>query len=216
MKHLFFDLDGTLMDARAGIVNCIRHALDTLGEPQPDAQTLSGCLGPPLWDSFGTLLRQPSRERIAAAIAAYRDRFARVGMYENSIYPGIVSCLRALVERRLDLFVVTSKPQPFAQKVTDHFRLSSYFRRIHGPDPDESSTKATLIARVLESEALEPQDVMMIGDREHDILGARSNNVFSVGVCWGYGTREELSSAGADLLVDSPADLPDAIRTAAR
>jgi phosphoglycolate phosphatase len=129
-------------------------------------------------------------------------------MYENRLYPGIFDCLREFSSRTFHLYVVTSKPYAFASKITDYFRITSFFRKVHGPDlDDEKSTKADLIAHVLAENEIEPGAAAMIGDRKHDAVGARSNGVYSIGVCWGYGSREELTSAGVQLLVESPKEL---------
>jgi len=211
-RYLFFDLDGTLTDGGEGITKCIQHALHTLGEPMPDVAALYRYVGPPLWESFRELLTRPCEERIAAAISAYRDRFVRVGMYENRLYPGIFDCLRELSRRAFHLYVVTSKPHAFASRITDYFKITSFFRKVHGPGlDDEKSTKADLIAHVLAEYAIEPSAAVMIGDRKHDAVGARSNSVYSIGVCWGYGSREELTAAGAQLLVESPKELLNAL-----
>jgi phosphoglycolate phosphatase len=208
MQSLFFDLDGTLTDAGEGITKCIQHALRSLGEPVPDATALNRFVGPPLSESFQVLLSERDRERIASAIAAYRDRYVRIGMYENSLYPGVAECLAELSGRGFRLYMVTSKPHVFAAKVADHFRISSFFQRIHGPELDgHRSNKTELVAHVLTTEVIPPDAAAMIGDRKQDVVAARSNGVYSVGVTWGYGSREELVAAGADLLVSSPEDL---------
>jgi len=208
MRNLFFDLDGTLTDAAVGITRCIQYALQSLNEPVPDADALNWCLGPPLWHSFAELLTQPSRERIGEAVAAYRDRFTRVGIFENRVYPGIVDCLGGLRSGGRRLYVVTSKPRVYAAKITDHFELSPFFERVHGPElDDEQSTKTSLIADLLASEGIAASAVAMVGDRKLDVVGARANGVFAIGACWGYGGREELLSAGADRLLESPEEL---------
>jgi phosphoglycolate phosphatase len=211
-RNLFFDLDGTLTDAGEGITRCLQHALRTLDEPVPDPAALQRYIGPPLWDSFTKLLARPSAERIDAAISAYRERYVRIGMYENSLYPGILDCLKDFSRRAFQLYVITSKPHVFASKITDHFRIASFFRKVHGPElNDEKSTKADLIAQVLAEYAIDPDAAVMIGDRKHDAAGALANGVYSIGVCWGYGSSEELTSAGAQLLVDSPRELMNAL-----
>ncbi len=208
MRNLFFDLDGTIADSRDGIINCIKYAFRKVGEAIPEPDELADCLGPPLWESFSKLLSDPTEQRIDSAIAAYRERFAEVGILENHLYPGVVETLSELVRRGYLLFVVTSKPRKYASKIIDNFGIGSLFQRIHGPELDDLlSTKADLIATVLESDRIIPSAAIMIGDRKHDIVGARSNGVACIGVCWGYGSTAELRTAGADLLIDSPGDL---------
>jgi phosphoglycolate phosphatase len=208
--HLFFDLDGTLTDSRPGILNSMRHALTTLGLPVPPDEALLRFIGPPTQDAFRELLGSSDPELNARAIAVYRERFAQLGIFENSVYPGIVAGLRALAEAGLPMLVVTSKPEVFAQRIIDHFELRPFFGRVYGSElTGERGNKAELIAHVLASERLSPESAWMIGDRLHDIRGAKHNGLRSAGVLWGYGDRSELTQAGADVLF---ASMPDLLR----
>lgn len=209
---LLFDLDGTLTDPKAGIVNCILHACSAMGIAVPDPGTLTKYIGPPLLDSFATLL---GGDRVAAARAVrlYRERYATLGLFENAVYEGIPEALRALrgtPTRRI--FVATSKPTVFAEPIVTHFGLRGYFDGIYGSELDGNrSDKGDLLRHLLERERIDPAQATMIGDREHDILGARSCGVRSLGVLWGYGSRAELESAGAQGLCRRPAELPDCL-----
>jgi len=202
--NVLFDLDGTLTDPREGIVACIRYALSTLGEPTPSDSNLERFIGPPLRDAFGELLSK-DLARVEAAVAAYRERFVAVGMFENIVYEGIPAVLESLVARDARLFVATSKPRLFAERILDHFGIASYFSAIYGSELGGArSDKAELITYVLARSRLDPSDTIMVGDRHHDVHGARRNRVIPVGVLWGYGSREELSLAGAERLLEEP------------
>jgi len=142
------------------------------------------------------------------APAAYRARFSSVGIFENRVYPDVPRALRSLRRAGRTLHVVTSKPAVFARRIVRHFDLGDYFRSICGPELDDPSPdKHSLIRRTLEAEGLESRDAVMIGDRKHDIEGARHNGVASVGVTWGYGSLAELTAAAPDHLVGSADEL---------
>jgi phosphoglycolate phosphatase len=205
--NVLFDLDGTLTDPRDGIVACIKHGISTRGEPSPPDAELERFIGPPLHGSFMGLLSGDSA-RADAAVQAYRERFAALGMFENAVYEGIPEVLESLGASGAQLYVATSKPQVFAERILDHFGLAGYFRAVFGSHLSGAlSDKGELIAHALQSARLRPTDTIMVGDREHDIRGARLNRVLSVGVLWGYGSREELVAAGAEHLLEEPRDL---------
>ena len=196
------------MDPQVGILACIRHALDALAVPSPDAATLRQWIGPPLEASFAQLLRSPDQAQ--QAVALYRQRFATIGLYENTVYPAIPDLLHQLQTRGFTLYVVTAKPQVFAQKIVTHFHLAPYFQAVYGSGLDGTHAhKQDLIAHVLRDLALPGTEVVMVGDRHHDINGAKANGLDTIGVLWGYGSQIELERAGADCLCDRPADLLD-------
>jgi phosphoglycolate phosphatase len=206
--HLFFDLDGTLTDSRPGIVASIRYALGVLAIESPADDELARLIGPPTREAFRMLLGAGDPALIERAIALYRERFGTIGLFENSVYPGVREGLDSLRACGARLSVVTSKPQVYADRIIDHFALRQYFVRVVGPAlSDAGSDKAQLIARALESDALSAPDTWMIGDRMHDIVGAKKNGVRAVGVLWGYGSRQELVEAKADALYETMADL---------
>ncbi len=208
--NLFFDLDGTLTDSKPGIVASIRHALRAVGvEPPPDDE-IARLIGPPTQDAFAHLLGTTDRASIDRAVQAYRERFTSVGMFENSVYPGVLDGLGALRAGGFDMWVVTSKPQVYARTIVEHFGLRGFFREVYGPDlSGVRSDKGELIAYILGVERRRPADTWMIGDRMHDIVGAKKNGVRAAGVLWGYGSPEELRDAGADVLYQS---MPDLVR----
>jgi phosphoglycolate phosphatase len=202
---ILFDLDGTLTDPKPGITACIRHAMTSLGQPLATDTDLDWCIGPPLMQSFAKLVADP--EQAPQAMEHYRERFKELGMFENSVYPGIPELLLSLSER-MPLWVATSKPRVFAQKIADHFGFARYFKGIYGSELDgRFSDKGELIDLILREQGLRPEQTVMIGDREHDIIGAKKNGLRSIGVLWGYGSEEELWAAGAESLAASPAQL---------
>ena len=204
-QALFFDLDGTLTDPMLGITRCIQFALESLDMEAPDADTLTWCIGPPLLDSFRRLV---GTERAPAALARYRERFASVGLYENQLYPDIDDLLRRLCESGSILHVASSKPQVYVERILEHFEISHHFDRVFGSELDGRRTdKAVLLKHALDVSRVRPEDAMMIGDRSHDVMGARANGIGCIGVLYGYGTRVELEQAGVDRLAGSPAEL---------
>jgi phosphoglycolate phosphatase len=205
---LLFDLDGTLTDPREGIVGSLRHALAALGVPEPSDDELGSFIGPPLHGSLRRLLGPKGASEVPRALELYRERFATVGMFENRVYPGIPEALAALRAAEWSLFVVTSKPSVFAAPILEHFDLTRYFAGVYGAElSGERSDKAELIAHFLRTQRMPAERTTMIGDRKHDIVGARVNRVRALGVLWGYGTRDELTDAGADGLYETVADL---------
>jgi len=208
--HLFFDLDGTLTDSRPGILASMRHALVTLGMAVPGDEVLSRLIGPPTRDAFRELLESSDPELNERTIAIYRQRYAALGLFESSLYPGILSGLPALCTADFTLRVVTSKPEVYANRIIDHFELRQYFGHVYGSElSGERSNKGELIAHVLASENISPSQAWMIGDRLHDIVGAKQNGLRSADVLWGYGSRQELSDAGADAIFQT---MPELVR----
>jgi phosphoglycolate phosphatase len=220
---LLFDLDGTLTDSRPGITACIQYALVRLGVEAP--VDLSWCLGPPLHESFtrllasqergqgGTLNKAPSKERVEEAVTLYRERFVEKGIFENAVYPEIEELLNELCARGFRLFLATSKPLIYAKQIVEHFGLARNFVRLYGSELDgRLSDKAQLIGTLLKSEAIAPSSAVMIGDRLHDIKGARANGVRNIGVLWGYGSREELFLAGANQFAAHPLDILELVK----
>lgn len=205
---IFFDLDGTISDPREGIVRCLQYALEQLGRVAPLEQQLVRYIGPPLHESLAALLNTTDVELVKRAVESYRERFVAKGMLENSLYAGIPDVLEKLKDRHYQLHVVTSKPTTFASQIISHFGLDGFFHDVHGSELDGTrADKTELIAHVLAQEQIHPTEAVMIGDREHDIKGALANGVPPIGVLWGYGSRDELTQAGASVLCDTPESL---------
>ncbi len=214
MHHtILFDLDGTLTDPFEGITRSIRHALVALGVDAPAQPELRWCIGPPLRVSLPRLLGTDDAARVEAAVAAYRDRYGTVGLFENVRYEGVPEMLRALQDEGRRLFVATSKPRVVAERIVAHFELAPHFERVYGAELDgRFDHKDALIAHLLDTEQLAPERVLMVGDREHDVLGARANRIRALGVTYGYGSLTELVEAGAAATVDGPGEVVGAVR----
>lgn len=201
-----FDLDGTVTESGIGITRSAAYALEKHGILEQDSEKLNRFVGPPLIQSFMELYGF-SPEEARQAVEDYREYYAVKGIYENRVYDGVVPLLEGLKSAGMQCVLATSKPEPYAVKILEYFGLSDYFAAVAGATMDEQRTgKAEVIAYALEK--LEPGcRAVMIGDREHDIRGARANGLPCIGVLYGYGSREELTAAGADALAASPAEL---------
>ena len=211
---LFFDLDGTLTDPKPGITASIQYALGKLGRHVPSQDELVWCIGPPLRASFVTLL--DGEDLADRAVALYRERFGDVGLFENSVYPDIEGVLAAFARTDRRMFVATSKPHVFARRIIDHFGLAGHFEHVFGSELDGTRVhKADLLAYALEQTGIDPREALMIGDRSHDVNGAKANGMDAIGVTYGYGSREELMAAGAKHLCASPRAILDVIHSGA-
>ncbi|MBA4029691.1 MAG: HAD family hydrolase [Planctomyces sp.] len=206
--HFLFDLDGTLTNPFQGITGCIQYALSELGHSPPPREELRWCIGPPLRSSFAEILSTNDPGHLDECLAKYRERFSTIGLYENRLIDGMVDVLNSLQGERRHLWVATSKPSVYARRIIEHFGLAPYFQSIHGSELDGTRTnKVELIAHLLRTEGISPSDAVMIGDREHDVIGAKANGLPVIGVLWGYGSHEELVASGADEICETPAEL---------
>jgi phosphoglycolate phosphatase len=204
---LLFDLDGTLTDPAPGIIGCIRFALEQMAVIAPSDDLLATCIGPPLRGTFSMLLGTAESDRIEEAVRFYRQRFADKGLYENEVYTGIPTMLTE-VRKSATVYVATSKPTIYAERIVEHFRLDHHFARVFGSELDgRFDDKAELLAHLLDGEGIASEEAVMIGDRSVDIDAAKANGVRSIGVLWGYGSERELLDAGADVLCRSPQEL---------
>ncbi|MEL7046695.1 MAG: HAD-IA family hydrolase [Pseudomonadota bacterium] len=208
MTTVFFDLDGTLTDPRVGIVRSIHYALETLGLEVPPDDDFTWCIGPPLLES---LRRIVGDELAPQALKLYRERFADLGWCENELYTGVVEALQLLTQTDSRIYVATSKPQLFADRIIKHFKLDEYFLRVFGSELDGTRSDKRDLLKFALTEVGPVDTAVMVGDREHDIIGARANGMASIGVTYGYGSRRELTSAGASRIVDAPAQLVPAL-----
>ena len=210
---LLFDLDGTLTDSRLGIVRCMKHALDRLGAPCPPDDVLASFIGPPLRETFATLLATPDRSLIERALALYREEYGERGLFENEIYAGVAEMLDQACELASAAFVATAKLKIYADRIVRRLGLERYFAGVYGPDLSGClDDKADLLAHLLACENVSPERAVLIGDRASDIVSARANRVRSIGVLWGYGSESELENAGADALCGTPAELATSLR----
>jgi len=211
MTEIYFDLDGTLTDPKLGIIRSVQYALSKLDRAAPPEDELTWCIGPPLRASLKTMLG--TDELADRAMLLYRERFADVGIFENEIYPGIEETLSVLTASGRRLFVATSKPSLYAERIIDYFKLRVYFERVFGSELDgRRSDKTELLGYALETTRVDPSQAVMIGDRSHDMIGARNNGMMAVGVLYGYGSEEELLDAGAHYVCPTPQRLLDHAR----
>lgn len=196
--YLFFDLDGTLTDPAEGITNSFIYALKYFGIEVPSYETLCTYIGPPLvttWkEQYGF-----DDEKAAEGVKKYREYFADKGLFENKVYPGIPELLQKLKAAGKHLYVATSKPEEYSKRIMDKFDLSKYFEAVCGSNIDETrSTKAEVVAYTMETAGIKnPDNILMIGDRKHDVIGSKENGIKCCGVLFGYGNRQELEEAGA-------------------
>lgn len=205
---IWFDLDGTLTDPKLGITRSIQYALSRPDRQPPPEDELMWCIGPPLRASLKTLLG--TDDLAVKALSFYRERFADIGIFENEIYLGIEDTLSVLAKSGRRLFVATSKPSVYAERIIDHFKLRFYFERVFGSDLDgRQSDKTDLLGYALQTMRVDPSQATMIGDRSHDMIGARNNGMTAVGVLYGYGSKEELLNAGAHHVCTTPHGLLD-------
>lgn len=208
IRNVLFDLDGTLTDPKVGITSSIRYAMEKLERPLSPQTSLDWCIGPPIQQNFATLLETDDPVLIDQGIVAYREYFAETGLLENDLYDGVPEMLTALNELGLCCYVATSKPTVYARQIVEHFGLSGYFVQVYGSElTGVNGNKGDLIRHILAEENLQAAQTIMIGDRKHDMLGAQANGVLTVGVLYGYGSRDELETAVADYLVAQPADI---------
>jgi phosphoglycolate phosphatase len=197
MDAIYFDLDGTLTDPKIGITRSIQYALGKLDHHAiPTEDELTWCIGPPLRASFAKLLGSDNSADLA--LSFYRERFSDIGLYENGVYAGVADVLTALGKSGHRLFVATSKPAVFAERIIDHFGLRHHFERVFGSELDGTRVDKThLLEYALKAAAVDPSRTVMIGDRSHDMIGARNNGMRGIGVLYGYGSKDELMAAGA-------------------
>ena len=201
MKYLLFDLDGTLTDPYEGITKSILYALSAVGIYDDDPQKLRNCIGPPLNYSFSEIYRLPP-DRVPFAIRKYRERYGEVGLFENEPLPGALEALKAFKEAGMRMAVASSKPKPFVDRIVDKFGFAPYFDAVVGSGLDGKLNTKTLVMReamrLLDAKA---DETVMIGDRKHDVLGAKECGVKCVGIETGYAEEGELAAAGANRIV---------------
>lgn len=208
-KIVLFDLDGTLTDSSEGILNSIRYMLEKKGLAISDTETLRSFIGPPLADSLKALYGISEAEA-QEAVESYREYYADQGIKQLTVYPGVEKMLTDL-SKDYSLAIATSKPEFFAEQVIENTGLTKYFTGIFGADlAGDRSKKADVITYALEQ--LEGDTAVMVGDRKFDILGAKDNQLKSIGVLYGFGDRQELAEAGADLLVEKALEIPLALQ----
>ncbi len=208
---VLFDLDGTLTDPQVGITLSTQHALATVGVRVDDPTELTWCIGPPILDNFARF--GVTGDRALDALAAYRERYDRVGAYENRVYDGIPELLDGLDRGGRRLAVATSKAEHSARIILEHFGLIHHFEFVGGASADAvRSVKADVVSYVLAHLGHpDPSSAVMVGDRHHDVDGARLNGLASIAVTWGFAVGDELEAAHPDRIVSTVAELADAL-----
>lgn len=215
-KYLLFDLDGTITKSEEGIFNCIKYALDWAGIPYPEYSVFRSFIGPSLYDSFVREFGMGDAQA-KEMVAKYRERYNVVGLFEAEVYDGVADTLRMLKEKGCILSVATSKPTEPTLRILEKFGVRNYFDVVVGSNPDGTgSDKKNIISQVLESlkkdhglteDMIDENQVVMIGDRRYDIEGGKACGLQTIGVLYGYGSREEFEAAGADHIVETPNDI---------
>ena len=225
-KYVLFDLDGTLTDPMVGITTCVQYALAAAGIEEPDLQKLTTFIGPPLKQSFMEFYGF-SDEKAEQAVEKYRERFKDVGIFENEVYEGIPKLLSSLKKEGMLLSVASSKPEVFVKRILTHFSIDSYFDAVVGSELDGRRTdKKAVVAEALRRlyekdaetaeiegtallDAAKRKCTYLVGDRKFDIIGAKAEDVISVGVTYGYGSEEELLAEKPDFLAHSVDELKE-------
>lgn len=204
---ILFDLDGTLTDPKQGITRSVQYALQKFDILEEDLNKLEPFIGPPLLNSFMEFYAF-DEEKARLAVAYYREYFTASGMLQNKIYPQITDMLEKLLQRGCSMMVVTSKPGVFAEKILEHFQIQNYFLKVVGSNLDLTMTdKTELIQAALGDSLYKKEQIVMVGDRKYDIIGARNNGISSIGVAYGYGSRDELINAQPTFLVSTVQEL---------
>lgn len=205
---VLLDLDGTLIDSEPGILMSCQAALRALGHVPEPSLDLSTIIGPPIDDVMRSLLEPYGDDRVSEAVAAYRADYGENGLFNSLPYSGIDQELVKIRQSGARLYLATSKRATFALRILEHLDLAPLFDGIYGSeDGGALDHKPELISHIIDRHALAPGHCVMVGDRRYDVIGAHANKMRALGVLWGYGTRDELESAGADDLVAEPAGL---------
>lgn len=206
-KTILFDLDGTLTDSAEGILNSVTLALEHFKIPVPDRDAMRVFIGPPLVPMF--IKHGIPEDKGAEALQIFRGRYTTIGKYENAPYPGIISLLQHLKARGHKLFVATSKPEPLAMDILEHFQLAPYFDIICGASLDETRATKEDVIEYLLSQCKKTDNMVMVGDTVYDIIGAKAHSIPAIGVSWGYGNVTDMEEAGAIAIAHSVQQLQD-------
>ncbi len=213
VSTVLLDLDGTLSDSRPGIAASFRFTLGEMGHDPEAAGDLTWAVGPPIAVSIQRLLSLYGDDRVDRAVEIYRARYSAVGLYDCSVFPGVLDMLVGLRDAGVAMFVATSKRRDFADRVIEHLNLRGFVGGVYGALPGGGlDEKQELLAHIMTVESLPAGGSVMVGDRLHDIHAAKANGLRSIGVLWGYGGTEELSAAGADAVAATPDGVIELVR----
>ena len=213
IKNILIDLDGTLTDPKVGITTSARYGLAKVGHPIADSENIDWIIGPPLKASLAKILNVDVHADLAEqALLGYRERFSVTGLFENHLFDDVTSTLQELKKQGYKLFLATAKPEVYARQILQHFELLQYFDYPYGSElTGERTNKGDLIGYILEQEKLEPTECLMVGDREHDIFGARRFGIETIAVEYGYGSKQELDDAQPKARIQTFAELLNVI-----
>lgn len=201
---VLFDLDGTVSNTYEGITRAVKYSLESFGITD-DRRALSVFIGPPLFESFEKYYGF-DKDGAVAAVEKYREYYAEKGVYQNELYDGVKDVIEKLYSKGVRVVLATSKPEKFALKILEQFDILKYFTFVACATLDKSRVeKSAVISYALEN--IGPCSAVMVGDRKHDIEGGKANGLFTVGVTYGFGSRDELEKAGADIIIDKPCEL---------
>ena len=209
IKNILIDLDGTLTDPREGITTSARYGLNKMGHPIADSENIDWIIGPPLKASLAKILNVDVDDDLAEqALLGYRERFSVTGLFENHLFDDVPTTLQELKKQGYKLFLATAKPEVYARQILQHFELLQYFDYPYGSElTGERTNKGDLIGYILQQEKLDPMECLMVGDREHDIFGARRFGIETIAVEYGYGSQQELDQAKPKLRIKKFAEL---------
>lgn len=209
---IFFDLDGTIVDSAPGILESVKYALLYFGIEEEDEEKLNVFIGPPLFDAFSKYYNM-NKEDADLAVEKYRENYNNnKAMEKFTVYGGVPEMLKKLKDEGFTICLATAKPLLFAQKILDKADLSKYFDIINGASFDESKrTKTAVIANTIEKSNFKKEKILMVGDRENDVTGAKNNGISVLGVTYGYGDKKELKDAGCFDIVSSPEEVTEFI-----
>lgn len=205
IQNILIDLDGTLTDPKVGITTSARYGLEKVGHPISEDTNIDWIIGPPLKASLAKILNVDADDTLAEqALMAYRERFAVTGLYENHVFEDVAETLAELKRRGYRLFLATAKPTVYAKQILEHFNLVQYFTEIYGSELNGDRTnRGELIQYILEQQGMQADQCIMVGDREHDIFGARHNGIESIAVKYGYGSEIELQQAQPKYMIEN-------------
>ncbi len=205
-KYILFDLDGTLTNPKEGITKCVQYALKHFGIER-ECDELTSFIGPPLWEQFMKYANL-NKEDANEAVRLYRERFAPIGLFENEIYDGILEVLKTLKLQEKIIALATSKPVVYAKQIVEKYAIAPYLDYLSGSELDGTNVeKDKVIKNAMKALGANPEETIMIGDREHDVIGAKKNGIPCIGVSYGFAAEGELEKAGAVHIINTPQEL---------
>lgn len=214
LKNILFDLDGTISDSRQGVIGCFQHTLKELTGSYSEESMIVNLIGIPIRTIFGELLQTDDEHLITKAIMIYRDKYKEIGITGNTVYPGIDELLFALNKAWYGIYIVTMKNTHDSEKVIRHLGFDYLILGIYGPSLEgHPDSKVELIGLALDENNLSRDETVMIGDRKEDILSGKANRINTIGITYGFGSKEEISESLPDRICHSPEEILRAIET---